>query len=447
MNSAFPHTLEALAHISAKLLSLARSAGATNAMASVSESKGVNTHLRQGRIQALSREVRSGVSLTVYIGQRQGSAFSTDVSPQSLREMAEAACAIARHTKEDPFTGLAEEEQLCHTPQALDLFHPWEPESDTIVTMAREIESGMAAHPEVQSDGVWADASQAQLWMANSRGFAAGYAHSNHTLAASAIATRANVRTRDFWSSQARRVERLDAPTRVGLQAAQRSVALLNQRPIHGGNFPVLLDARSALSLLEHLIQAISGRALYMKSSFLGERFDSQVFPSHVDILEDPFVPGGNASAPFDPEGVAGTRRALVAEGVLHGALLSAYSARRLGQRSTGNAGGCHNVRLSSRLSHATDDTATMLRKLGKGLFVTGLSGEGVRLINGDYSRVARGFWVEAGEIVHAVDGVTIAGNLLDMWRDIAAVGADTFTSGALSSGSVLIERMRVAGS
>lgn len=447
MSPAFPHTLESLAHISATLLNLARSSGATDAMATVSESKGVNTQLRQGRIQALSREVRSGVSLTVYIGQRQGSAFSTDVSPHSLREMADAACAIARHTQEDPFSGLAEEEQLCRRPQALDLFHPWEPESDTIVTLAREIESGMATHPEVQSDSVWASASQGQVWMANSRGFAAGYAHSNHTLAASAIATRANVRTRDFWSSQARRVERLGAPHNVGLQAAQRSVALLDQRPIGSGHFPVLFDARSALSLLEHLIQAISGRALYMKSSVLGERFGSQIFPPHVDIIEDPFVPGGNASAPFDLEGVAGTRRALVAQGVLHGALFSVYSARRLGQRSTGNAGGCYNVRLSSRLSHATDDTTAMLRKLGKGLFVTGLSGEGVRLINGDYSRVARGFWVEGGEILHAVDGVTIAGNLLDMWRGIAAVGADPFTSGALSSGSVLIERMRVAGS
>lgn len=446
MSPIFPHSTEALADIGAKLLGLARAAGATEAMASVSESKGISTQLRQGRIQALSREVRSGVSLTVYIGHRQGSAHSTEVSPQSLREMAEAACAIARHTQEDPCSGLAEDEQLCRTPQALDLFHPWEPESDTLVTLAREIEAGMAPHPEVQSDGVWASAAQGQVWMSNSRGFAAGYAHSSHTLAASAIAARGNVRTRDFWSSQARRSELLQTPASVGLQAAQRSVALLDQRPIGSGHFPVLFDARSALSLLEHLIQAISGRALYMKSSFLGERFGSQVFPSHVDIIEDPFVPGGNASAPFDPEGVAGTRRALVAQGVLHGALLGTYSARRLGQSSTGNAGGCHNVRLSSRLGNATDDTAAMLRKLGKGLFVTGLSGEGVRLINGDYSRVARGFWVEGGEILHAVDGVTIAGNLLDMWQEIAAIGADPFTNGALSSGSVLIKRMRVAG-
>jgi PmbA protein len=445
MNNIFPHSQKALADITAQLLDFARAAGATDAMASVSEYKGISTHLRQGRIQALSREVHSGVSLNVYIGQRQGSAHSTEVSPESLREMAQAACAIARHTTEDLFSGLAEEDQLCRAPMALDLFHPWEPETDTLITWSRAIEEGMAKHPEVQSDGVWANAGQGHVWLANSRGFAAGYAQSNHALSASAIATRADIRTRDFWSSQARRADALQTPVSVGAEAAQRSAALLDQRRINSGHYPVLFDARNAVSLLGHLTQAIHGRALYMKTSLLGERFGSQVFPAHVDVVEDPFVPGGKASAPFDSEGVAGTRRALVDQGVLHGALLSTYSARRLGQRSTGNASGCYNLQLSSRHSAATDDQAAMLRKLGTGLFVTGLSGEGVRLINGDYSRVARGFWVEGGEIVHAVDGLTIAGNLLDMWQQIVAVGTDTFTSGALSSGSILVAPMRVA--
>jgi PmbA protein len=446
MSTIFPHSPQALADITAQLLDRARAAGATDAMASVSESKGIHTHLRQGRIQALSREVRSGVSLTVYIGHRQGSAHSTEVSPESLQEMANAACAIARHTQEDPFSGLADEALLCRAPQALDLFHPWEPDTDTLISLAREIEGGMAAQPEVQSDGVWASAGQGQLWMANSHGFAAGYAESNHTLAASAIATRAGIRTRDFWSSQARRADALQPAASIGAEAAQRSAALLDQGPIGSGHFPVLFDARHAVSFLGHLVQAISGHALYMKTTCLGERFGSLIFPPHLDVIEDPFVPGGHASAPFDSEGVAGTRRALVDQGVLRGALLSTYSARRLGQRSTGNAGGCYNLQLSSRLSAATDDIAAMLRQLGKGLFVTGLSGDGVRLINGDYSRVARGFWVEGGQIVHAVDGVTIAGNLLDMWQQIAAVGADSFTSGALSSGAILVERMRIAG-
>ncbi len=445
MSNIFPHRPTALADITAQLLDFASEAGATDAMASVSENKGISTHLRQGRIQSLSREVRSGVSLTVYIGQRQGSAHSTELSPQSLQEMAHAACAIARHTTEDPFAGLPEDDLLCRAPQALDLFHPWEPEPDTLLNLARDIEAGMGECPEVQSDGAWASAGQGQLWMANSRGFAAGYAHSGHQLSASVIATRAGVRTRDFWSSQARRADELQAPASVGAEAARRSAALLDQHPIRSGHFPVLFDARVAVSLLEHLTQAIGGRALYMKASFLGERFGSQVLPPHVDVIEDPFVPGGKASAPFDAEGVSGTRRALVNQGVLNGALLSVYSARRLGQRSTGNAHGCHNLQLSSRLSSPTDDDAAMLRKLDKGVFVTGLSGEGVRLINGDYSRVARGFWVENGAIVHAVDGLTIAGNLLDMWQQIVAVGADTFTNGALSSGAILMERVRVA--
>ncbi len=442
----FPHAPTALAQITEDMLRLARAAGATNASASVSESKGLSTKLRQGRIQALSREVRSGASLTVYIGQRQGSASSTDLSPHSLREMAEAACAIARHTTEDEFSGLADSELLCRRPQALDLYHPWEPEADTLIGLAREIEASIAEQPQAQSDGVWASASQGHFWMTNTAGFSGGYAQSNHALSASVIASRDAVRTRDFWSSHARRAEALEPAQSIGREAALRSIALLDQRPLVSGDYPVLFDARNALSLLEHFVQAISGRALYMKTSFLGERFATQIFPEHLDILEDPFIRGGKASAPFDPEGVSGSRRLLIEGGVLRGALLGSYSARRLAQRSTGNAGGCYNLQLSSRLSAASDDSAAMLRKLGTGLWVTGLSGDGVRLINGDYSRVARGFWVEGGEIVHAVDGVTISGNLLDMWRQIIAVGVDNFNAGPFSSGSILIERMRVAG-
>jgi PmbA protein len=446
MTDIFPHSSEALADIASTLLEHARRAGATDASATISESKGISTQLRQGRIKALSREVRSGVSLTAYIGQRQGSAHGSDLSPQSLQEMAEAACAIARHTTEDACSGLVDAEQLCRAPQGLGLCHPWEPESGVLIALAREIEDGITAHPGAQSDGVWASAGQGHFWLANTLGFGAGYAQSNHALSASVIAARDEIRTRDFWSSQERSQEALQAAREVGAEAARRSLALLEQRPIKSGSYPVLFDARSAVSLLEHLTQAISGRPLYMKTSFLGERFGSEIFPAHVSVIEDPFIPGGKASAPFDAEGVAGSRRALVDQGVLRGALLGSYSARKLGQRSTGNAGGCYNLRLGSALTSRDDDTPAMLRKLGSGLLVTGLSGDGVRLVSGDYSRAARGFWVENGEIAHAVDGVTIAGNLLDMWQGIIAVGADCFTGGAFSTGSVLIENMRVAG-
>lgn len=446
MRDIFPHSRQALADIAGRLLDHARAAGATDASASISESKGLSTQLRQGRIKALSREVRSNLSLTVYIGKRQGSAHGSDLSPQSLQELAEAACAIARHTSEDPHAGQAEPDQLCRTVQDLDLFHPWEPEADTLIAHATDIEAGMADFPEAQSDGAWAGAMQGHFWLANTAGFGGGYAHSSHALSASAIAIRGDTRGRDFWSSQARKAEDLATARAVGAEAARRAVALLDQRPITSGHYPVLFDARSALSLLEHLAQAISGRPLYMKTSFLGERFGSAVFADHVSVIEDPFIRGALASAPFDPEGVAGSQRALVDQGVLQGALLGSFSARKLGRQSTGNAGGCYNLKLQSRLTDATDDSRAMLQKLGTGLFVTSLSGDGVRLISGDYSRAARGFWVENGEIVHAVDGLTVAGNLLDIWRGIQAIGADTHTSGAFSSGSVLIDSLRVAG-
>lgn len=446
MSDIFPHSREALAAIAGQLLDAACAAGASEASASISESKGLSTQLWQGRIRSLGREVRSSVSLTVYIGKRQGSAHGSDLSPQSLREMAEAACAIARHTTEDPCAGLADAASYPSPTRDLDLFHPWEPEADELIARAREIEAGMAGHAAVQSDGAWAAALQSHFWLANTAGFGDGYAQSNHVFSASCLASRDAVRTRDFWSSQERNRNELMPPGEVGDAAARRCTALLDQGTAPGGLYPVLFDARSATSLLEHLVQAISGRPLYMKTSFLGERFGSAIFPDHVSVIEDPFIPGGKASAPFDPEGVAGSRRALVDQGVLHGALLGSYSARKLGLRSTGNAGGCYNLRLASTRTHTGDDTAAMLRKLGTGLFVTGLSGDGVRLISGDYSRAARGFWVRNGEIVHAVDGVTIAGNLLDLWRGIQAIGSDSFTNGPFTTGPVLIDALRVAG-
>ncbi|KAF7600512.1 MAG: hypothetical protein CGU29_02050 [Candidatus Dactylopiibacterium carminicum] len=445
MNNLFPHDQAGLDAITAALLDAARRHGATDAVASVSENKGQTAHLRQGRIRALSREVSCGLSLAVYIGQRQGHTHSTDFTPDSLEEMARAACAIAQHTQEDPFAGLPDTDALCKTPLDLDLYHPWEPDSETLVTLARQIEEGIADWPEAASDGAWASAGQSQVRLANSRGFSAGYAQSYHGFTASVLAARDDIRCREFWHEGGRRQGELPAAKQIGAQAAGRAISLLDQRPIASGEFPVLFDARSAISLLQHLCQAISGRPLYMKTSFLGERFGQPIFPEHIDVIEDPFIPGALASQPFDTEGISASRRVLVESGVLRGALLGQYSARRLGLPVTGNAGGNTNVQIASRLTRPDDDLAAMLRKLGTGLMVTNLSGEGARLINGDYSRAARGFWVERGEIRHAVDGVTIAGNLLEMWQSIAAIGADTFVSGAFSTGSILLSRMHVA--
>jgi PmbA protein len=446
MSSIFPHELTELAGITSRLLDAARQHGATDASASVFESKAQAVQLRQGRIQSLGREVRNGLSLTVFIGQRQGSAHSSDLAPASLAEMAEAACAIARHTEEDPYAGLPEPGEFARHLEDLDLYHPWEPDSETLITLAREIENGMAACPEAASDGAWANAGQSQFWLANTRGFGAGYAHSGHSLSARVLAQRGDSRNRDFWFCQARRQAHLENAASIGAEAARRTVAALNPKRIQGGNFPVLFDPRSACTLLGHFSQAVSGRPLYMKTSFLGERFDSQILPVHISILEDPFIPGGKASAPFDADGIAGSRRALVDAGWLRSPLLGHYAARRLGQHSTGNAGGAYNLSMTSTLTRPEDNFASMLEKLGTGLLVTSLAGDGLRLINGDYSRVAQGFWVENGSIAHPVDGATIAGNLLEMWQQIVAIGKDIQTEGPFTTGSILIGNMRIAG-
>lgn len=445
MSKLFPHDPGDLDAITTDLLDQARQHGATDAAASVFENRAHSVHLRQGRIQALGSEVRCGLSLTVFIGHRQGSAHCTDLTNGSLAEMAKAACAIARNTEEDPFAGLPDRENLCCHPRELALLHEWLPESEELIELAHEIEAGMLPYTDSCSDGAWAAAAQSQVWLANSRGFGAGYKQSAHSLSARALAQRGAARNRDFWQRQERDHTKLPPASGIGAEAARRTMAALDPRPIKGGSYPVLFEARVAGTLLGHLAQAVSGRALYMKTSFLCDRFDSAILPPHISITEDPFIPGGKASAPFDSEGISGQYRHLVEKGILRGALLGQYSARRLGQRSTGNADGAYNLTMASERTHPTDDLPSMLGRLGTGLLVTNLAGDGVRLINGDYSRVAQGFWVEDGAILHAVEGVTIAGNLLDMWQQILAIGADTYTEGAFTTGAILIGNMRAA--
>ena len=443
----FARSQQQLADVAESLIARALANGASDAVVSVSESNGLSVELRQGRVKSRTREIHSGISLTAFRGQRQGSTNSTDFSADSLEEMAQAACTIASFTGEDPKAGQAEAELLCREAAELDLNHPWALDVDAAVTLARRIEAGIAAEgAEAESDGSWVGANQSQFFLATSRGFAKGFSQSNHSLAASVLARRGEQRQRNFWSSQERMASRLQAPEAVGAEAAQRALAMLDIQPLATHSGPVLFDARSACSLIGHFASAASGRALYTRNSFLSDRLEQSLFADHLDLREDPFIIGGKASAPFDGEGIAGQRRELISAGRLQGYFLGIYSARQLGMTSTGNASGPHNLRLHSRLTQAQDDFDAMLRKLDTGLLVTGLAGDGVRMITGDYSRAANGFWVQGGEIQHAVSGITIASDLRSMWRAIVAVGNDCFSQGALNSGSVLIDNMRIAG-
>ena len=300
------------------------------------------------------------------------------------------------------------------------------------------------------SEGAGVSAQQSHFFSAHTRGFRGGYASSRHSLSVAPIASLPGKRgemQRDAWYSSMRDAAELAAPEAVGRYAAERALSRLGSRKIATTECPVLFESPLAAGLLGGLVQAISGGALYRKSTFLLDSLGKVVLPKHIDVLEDPFVLRGKGSSPFDDEGVRVQARKVVDAGRIEGYFLGSYSARKLGMKTTGNAGGSHNLVMTSRHTKAGDDLDAMLKKLGTGLFVIELMGQGVTYVTGDYSRGASGFWVENGEIAYAVDEITIAGNLKTMLAGIQAIGADAYTYGSKTVGSVLVNRMKVAGS
>ncbi|NYT36146.1 metalloprotease PmbA [Allopusillimonas soli] len=434
---------DALAH--------ARSLGASDAAAEVSESRGLSVSVRNGDTETVEQTQDRSLDLTVFAGKRRGSASTSDFSPKALRETVEAAWHIARYTAEDPAAGLPDAEDLAGIQDSqtdLALHHPWKIDAEKAAALA--IRAERAAHdlsPLItNTDGASVDTYEGHFVLGNTRGFMGGYPYSRHGLSVAPIAGKGNGMQRDYWYSAARDAARLADPQALGRYAAERTLARLSARRIKTGRFPVLFEAPLAVGLLGALVQACSGGALYRKASFLVDALGKPVMADHIDIFEDPHVPGGMGSSCFDSEGVRTAARDVVSAGVLQGYFLSSYTARKLGMRTTGNAGGSHNLRLASRLAHPDDDFRAMLRKLDTGLLVTELIGQGVNYVTGDYSRGAFGYWVEKGEIRHAVQEITIAGNLADMFRQIVAVGADEITRGAKTTGSILIGQMAIAG-
>lgn len=436
-----------LAAVAEQLLARAKSAGATDAKVHLSTGQGLSVNMRQGRLRARREEAHNSVNLTVYRGQRQGSTQSTDFSETSLDEMVKAACAIATHTAEDPCAGLADASAMCVNPPDLEIYKPWDVTSEQAQNIAERIEAGLNdVVGEVESDSATVGAFQMHTFLANSRGFAHGYAQSRHSLGAAALAGHGTNRHLGYWSCQARSSEWLESPEQVGAKAGSKALGYLNDRPLQTGRYKVLFDPHMAITLLSDVANGISGRPLFTQNSYLRDRLGTLVMADHLTLTEDPYVPGGMASAPFDDDGVAGQRRALIANGVLQGYLLSTYAGRRLGMASTGNASGPYNLALSSHHTSPNDDFNTMLARLDTGLLVTQLNGEGTQLLNGNYSRTAKGFWVENGVILHPVTGITVAGNLNEMLGQIIAVGNDLQTQGSFTSGSVLISQMQISG-
>ena len=433
-------------------LAHAKKLGTTDAAAEASEACGLSVSVRKGELENVERNRDKSLGITVYVGQKRGNAATSDFSKAAIEQTVRAAYDIARFTAEDKTSGLPADRDISHTHPELDLFHPWAINSGQAAELALECEAAAMATSRriTNSEGAGVSAQQSHFFSAHTRGFRGGYASSRHSISVAPIASspgKGNDMQRDSWYSSQRDASELASPQTIGRYAAERALARLNSRKIATTQCPVLFESPLAAGLLGGFVQAVSGGALYRKSTFLLNSLGKPAFPGHIDVTEDPHLRRGKGSAPFDEEGVKTRARKVVDAGTVRGYFLSTYSARKLGMRTTGNAGGSHNLVMTSRQTAEVDNLDEMLRKLGTGLFVTELMGQGVNYVTGDYSRGASGFWVEKGQIAFPVEEITIAGNLKDMLMGIQAVGSDSYTYGSKTVGSILVNRMKVAGS
>jgi PmbA protein len=425
-------------------LKLARSLGASDAAVEVSEGVGLSVSIRKGETENVERNRDKSMGITVYIGQRRGNASTSDFSPAALELTVRAAHDIARFTAEDTAAGLPDEQDMA--------IHPWDIDAERALKIALKCEAAAFAVDKriTNSEGAGVSAQQSHFFAGNSRGFRGGYASSRHSLSVAPIASlpgkRGDDMQRDAWYTSMRAAAEMASPEAVGRYAAERALSRLKSRKIKTCEVPVLFESSLAAGLLGAYVQATSGGALYRKSSFLLDSLGKQVLPEHIDIHEDPHLARGKGSAPFDDEGVLTKPRDVVQGGVVQGYFLSTYSGRKLGMRTTGHAGGSQNLKLTSRLTQPGDNLDAMLAKLHRGLFVIELMGQGVNYVTGDYSRGAAGFWVENGRLQYPVHEITIAGNLRTMFKGLQAVGADVYTMGSKTIGSVLIDRLKIAG-
>ncbi len=444
-DSKFSFSREALRTLAQSVLDHAAKKGATACEVDVSEGFGQSISVRRQAVDTIEYNRDKGLGVTVYLGQRRGHASSSDFSPAAVKDTVEAALSIARFTAEDDCAGLPEARLLAKKSLGLDLFHPWEIPVHEAIAMAQRCEqAAFDVSPQIKnSEGAAVSAQQSHFIAANSLGFMDGFASTRHYVSCSVIAGAGNDMQRDDWYVSGRNADDFPAVERIGDYAARRALSRLGSRKLSTRKCPVLFEAPLATGLIGNLAHAVSGGALYRKTSFLQNSLGQKIFPDFVNISERPHIKGGMASSAFDDDGVATHDRELVRDGVLQGYFLSTYSARKLGMQTTGNAGGAHNLRVQP----GRRDLKGLLRDMGSGLLVTELMGQGVNYVTGDYSRGAAGYWVENGEIAYPVAEITIAGNLREMFAGIAAIGRDIDTRGSKHVGSILVEQMTIAGS
>ncbi len=425
-------------------LAEAKTLGASQAEAAVSMDTGLSVSARLGEVETVEYQRDRGMGVTVYFGTRKGTASTADLSPDGLRETVAKACSIARFTAEDPCAGLPDPDTLAKSFPDLDLCHPWDVTPERACELAIACEAAaMAVDPRItNSEGAGISTHRGVRAYGNSLGFLGAYPGSVHSISCSVLGQEGEQMERDYWYSTTRDWRELEDAVAVGRKSGERAVRRLGARKLATMKVPVLYSPDVARGLVSHFLGAIRGGSQYRRASFLLDAAGSQVFPEWFQLSERPHLPRALASAPFDQEGVATQDREIVRDGVLLGYVLSTYSARKLGLRTTGNAGGNYNLLVHGR----GRDFDAMLKQLDRGLLVTELMGQGVNGVTGDYSRGAAGFWVEGGQLAYPVHEVTVAGNLKDVYRRIVDVGSDVDLRGDIRTGSILIEEMTVAG-
>jgi PmbA protein len=442
--SRFSFSPDQLRQLARDVLDYASQRGAGSAETEVSEGVGQTVTVRRGEVETIEYNRDKGLGVTVYLGKQHGYASTSDLAPKAIADTVSAALSIARFTAADEAAGLAEPELIARSSRDLDLFHPWNLPVERAIAMAKACEAAAFRLDKriVNSEGASVSCQQSQFIAGNTAGFLDGYASSRHFISCAVIAAEGDAMQRDDWYSSQRAAADLARPEAIGDYAGRRALARLRSRRLGTRTARVLFEAPMASGLLQHFVAAVSGGSLYRKSSFLLDSLGTQVFSPIVNIREDPYLPRGHASACFDDDGVATRPRDVVKDGVLQGYFLGVYSARKLGLRTTGNAGGNHNLILAP----GSRDFAGMLEALGTGLLVTELMGQGVNMVTGDYSRGASGYWVEGGAIRFPVEEITIAGNLREMFRSVSEIGGDVLVRGSRICGSIIVDGMTVAG-
>ena len=445
MTSTTPSTSGSLADLAQFSLDRAKVLGATAAEVEISTSLGQDVTVRLGEVETIEHNRDKGLGITVYIGQKRGNASTTDLSREAIERTVKAALAIAKYTAADEFAGLADVDRLARPPFTdFGLHYPWKLAVDDAIDLGKRMEAAAFAVDKRinNSEGASVSTYESDFIYANSAGFVGGYPTTRHSASCTMIATSKQGMQRDYWYAMARDQQNLESAEAIGRRAGERTVARLDAKKIASCEVPVLFEATVASGLIGSFVGAVSGSALYRKASFLQDSIGETIFSPIVSIREDPAILGGLASGPFDGEGVTTVARDVVKDGVVQGYFLGSYSARKLGMQSTGNAGGNHNLIVTP----GELDFAGLLKKMNRGLVVTELMGQGVNGVTGDYSRGAAGFWVEGGEIAYAVEEITIAGNMKQMFKDIIAIGNDELALGSKRVGSILLERMAIAG-